>query len=71
MRYLKHISEQAELFNALGSEVRLQILNLLQAKGRMSMNELADKLGLSQGALTPLRAQIWSVLIRMRWRMGI
>ena len=53
MRYLKHISEQAELFNALGSEVRLQILNLLQAKGRMSMNELADKLGLSQGALTP------------------
>ena len=53
MRYLKHISEQAELFNARGSEVRMQILNQLQAKGRMSMNELADKLGLSQGALTP------------------
>ena len=53
MRYLKHSKEQLTVFRALGSEARIDILKLLLEKGRMSMNDLADALGLTAGALTP------------------
>ena len=53
MRYIKDPKEQLAVFTALGSEVRIQILNLLIQNGRMSMNDLAHSLGLTNGALTP------------------
>ena len=53
MRYIKNISEELEIFRALSSEVRVEILKLLMNKGRMSMNDLAAQLKLTNGALTP------------------
>ena len=53
MRYIKDTQEALEVFSALGSEVRVDILDLLIKHGRMSMNSLAQSLGISNGALTP------------------
>ena len=53
MRYIKDSDEALAVFNALGSEIRINILNLLIENGRMSMNSLAQALGISNGALTP------------------
>ena len=52
MRYIKDPKEQLQLFNALGSEVRIEILTILMKHGRMSMNDLASHAGLTNGALT-------------------
>ena len=53
MRYIKEMNEQLDVFSALGSEIRLQILSLLLENGKMNMNDLAKAAGLSAGALTP------------------
>lgn len=53
MRYIRNPEEQLEVFSALGSEIRVQIMKLLTTKGRMSMNDLASALGVTNGALTP------------------
>lgn len=53
MRYIKDKDEALQVFGALGSEIRIDILNLLIQNGRMSMNSLAQSLGISNGALTP------------------
>ena len=53
MRYIKNPVEQLEIFSALGSEIRIEILKLLMKNGRMSMNDLASAAGLTNGALTP------------------
>lgn len=53
MRYINDYKEELEVFRALASEVRIEILELLLAHGRMSMNELTTHLGLTPGALTP------------------
>ena len=53
MRYIKDSKEQLNVFKALGSEVRIHILQLLLDNGRMSMNDLAEALNLTNGALTP------------------
>lgn len=52
MRYIKNLSEELEVFKALGSEVRISILNLLLERGKMSMNELAEQLDITNGAMT-------------------
>lgn len=52
MRYIKNFSEELEVFKALGSELRISILNLLLENGKMSMNELAERLNITNGALT-------------------
>ena len=52
MRYINDYKEELEVFQALASEVRIEILELLLARGRMNMNELAICLGLTPGALT-------------------
>ena len=52
MRYIKDTAEQLQLFSALGSEVRIEILTILMKNGRMSMNDLAAHAGLTNGALT-------------------
>lgn len=52
MRYIKTLSEGLEIFKALGSDIRIEILSLLLENGKMSMNELAERLDITNGALT-------------------
>ena len=42
-----------ELFKTLGSDIRLRIIKVLMEEGAMNMNELAGRLGITNGALTP------------------
>ena len=53
MRYIEDFQEELEVFRALGSEVRIQIIQVLLDRGQMSMNDLAESMHLSNGALTP------------------
>lgn len=48
----KTFPESLEIFKALGSDVRIEILALLLQNGKMSMNELAEQLDITNGALT-------------------
>ena len=52
MIHITSLDDGVELFKALGSDVRIQILNILLENDRMSMNQLATQLNLSNGALT-------------------
>ena len=52
MLHIKSLDEGLSLFKALGSNVRIQIINLLLQKKEMNMNELATELNITNGALT-------------------
>lgn len=52
MLHLTSLDDGLELFKALGSDVRIQILNLLLENKQMSMNQLASALDITNGALT-------------------
>lgn len=52
MLHIKKLEDGLELFKVLGSDVRIHILRLLLDKKQMSMNEIAQSLGVSNGALT-------------------
>ncbi len=52
MIHITSLDEGLELFKALGSDVRIQILKILLENDHMSMNQLATQLNLSNGALT-------------------
>lgn len=52
MIHVTSLNDGVELFKALGSDVRIQILNILLENDHMSMKDLAAKLNLSNGALT-------------------
>ena len=52
MHYITSPDEGLELFKVLGSDIRIQIINLLLKKKRMSMNEIAAELKITNGALT-------------------
>lgn len=52
MLYVKNLDEGLEIFKALGSELRINIIKLLQENHEMNMNELATSLGITNGALT-------------------
>ena len=52
MIHITSLDDGVELFKALGSDVRIQILKILLENDRMSMNQLATQLSLSNGALT-------------------
>lgn len=52
MKHITSLDEGLELFKALGSGMRVQILNLLLENKQMSMNQLATELGITNGALT-------------------
>ncbi len=52
MLHIKTLDDGLELFKALGSDTRIEILKTLLKDNTMSMNELADKLGITAGALT-------------------
>lgn len=52
MIHITSLDDGLELFKALGSDVRIQILKILLENDHMSMNQLATELKLSNGALT-------------------
>lgn len=52
MLHVKNLDEGLEIFKALGSELRINIIKLLQENHKMNMNELATSLGITNGALT-------------------
>ena len=52
MLHIKNLDEGLELFKALGSEVRIEIINILIKESGMNMNELASRLKITNGALT-------------------
>lgn len=52
MIHITKLSESLELFKALSSNIRIQILELLSEHKQLNMNELAEKLELSNGAIT-------------------
>ena len=44
MLHITSLNDGLELFKALGSDVRIEILNILLENDNMSMNELAGKI---------------------------
>lgn len=52
MLHIKNLDEGLEIFKALGSDLRIHIIKLLQENDEMNMNELASSLGITNGALT-------------------
>lgn len=52
MLHIKNLDDGVEVFKALGSELRINILKLLLEYKEMNMNELASSLGITNGALT-------------------
>ena len=52
MIHITSLDDGLETFKALGSDTRIQILNILVENEQMSMNQLATELNISNGALT-------------------
>lgn len=52
MLHIKNLDDGIDVFKALGSELRINILKLLLENKEMNMNELASNLGITNGALT-------------------
>ncbi|HCW54068.1 MAG TPA: transcriptional regulator [Clostridium sp.] len=52
MIHIKNLKQDISIFKALSSSVRIDILNILSEYKQLNMNELADKLNLTNGAVT-------------------
>lgn len=52
MLHIKKIEDGIELYKALGSELRIQIIRLLLENTEMNLNEIAASLNITNGALT-------------------
>ena len=52
MLHIKNLDEGLSIFKALGSEIRVEIIKILLENHGMSMNELASRLNITNGALT-------------------
>lgn len=52
MIHITSLDDGLETFKVLGSDTRIQILNILLENEQMSMNQLATELNISNGALT-------------------
>lgn len=52
MLHITSLDDGAEILKALGSDIRIEIIKLLQTNKRMNMNELATQLNITNGALT-------------------
>ena len=53
MLHLRSLPESLPLFRALGSDVRIAILETLLKEGPLHMSAISDAVGISDGALTP------------------
>ncbi|MGC6588249.1 ArsR/SmtB family transcription factor [Paenibacillus sp. Dod16] len=52
MIYIKDLMSGLDIFKALSSEIRIQILELLAKNQSLNLNDLANRLNLSNGAIT-------------------
>lgn len=52
MIHITDLNESLPLFKALSSDIRIQIIELLSEYKQLNMNELAEKLNLTNGAIT-------------------
>ncbi|GAB6929463.1 ArsR family transcriptional regulator [Paenibacillus sp. JCM 10914] len=52
MIYIKDLMSGLDIFKALSSEIRIQILELLSKNESLNLNEIASRLNLSNGAIT-------------------
>lgn len=52
MRFLENLDESLPFFKAMASNVRIEILKILTKEPNMNLNELARRLGITNGALT-------------------
>ncbi|ANS76665.1 ArsR family transcriptional regulator [Paenibacillus yonginensis] len=52
MIYIKDLMSGLDIFKALSSEIRIQILELLASNQALNLNEIASRLNLSNGAIT-------------------
>lgn len=52
MLHITNLEDGLELFKALGSDVRVRILEILLEYNNMNMNDLASRLEITNGALT-------------------
>ena len=52
MLYLKSLLQAEGVFKALGTPTRLKIMELIYSNPEMSMNDLADALGITNGAIS-------------------
>lgn len=52
MLHIKSLDEGLPIFKALGSDIRIEIIKILQEYKSMNMNELATRLNITNGALT-------------------
>lgn len=52
MLHIKVLDEGLEIFKALGSNIRIEIIKILRENNGMSMNDLATRLNITNGALT-------------------
>ena len=52
MLHIKSLDEGLNIFKALGSDVRIEIIKILLENDGMNMNELASRLNITNGALT-------------------
>lgn len=71
MMYIKNLEDGVELFKALGSELRVNIIRLLLKNKEMNMNEIATSLNITSGALTSHIKKLEDVgLIQVRVDFG-
>ena len=52
MLHIKSLDDGLEIFKALGSNIRVEIIKTLRENNSMSMNDLASRLNITNGALT-------------------
>ncbi len=52
MLHIKNLDEGLDIFKALGSEIRVNIIKTLLDNKEMNMNELATSLNITNGAVT-------------------
>ena len=52
MYYLHSLAEAEEIFKALSTPMRLRIMELIYEDNHLSMNDLAEKLGLTNSAIS-------------------
>lgn len=52
MLHIKTLDEGLDIFKALGSNIRIEIIKILRDNNGMNMNDLASRLNITNGALT-------------------
>jgi predicted transcriptional regulator len=71
MVYIKELKTGLSLFKALSSDIRLQIIELLAEHDHLNLNDLAQKLDLTNGAITMhIKKLEESVIIEIQTAVG-